>query len=100
MTYNSFGEYLKTLPPNTVFRLWQYKRMFTPYEIENKFVDDCPYTSRTGDEVCILDVITLPDGDLLLATKYAYSDGKNISYYKLSEISLSKCMEDEDEDRI
>ena len=96
--YNSFGEYLKTLPPDTVFRLWQYKRMFTPYEQDNKFMDESQYVNTTADEVRILDVINLPDGDLLLATTYAYGDGKCINYYKLSEISLAKCMGDEDED--
>ena len=97
MTYNSFAEYLKSLPPDTIFRLWQYKRMFTPYEQEQKFSDESQYVNDECDHIRILDVITLPDGDLLLATTYAYGDGKYISYYKLSEISLAKCMEDEDE---
>lgn len=97
MQYNSFAEYLKSLPPNTVFRLWQYKRMFTPYEQEEKFSDESQYVNDECDFVKILDTINLPDGDLLLATTYAYGDGNNISYYKLSEISLGKCMEDEDE---
>ena len=98
MTYNSFGEYLKTLPPNTVFRLWQYKRMFTPYEEDNKFMDESQYVNTTADEVRILDVINLPDGDLLLATTYAYGDGKCINYYKLSEISLGKSEHDMEEE--
>lgn len=32
MTYNSFAEYLKSLPPDTVFRIWQYKRINTQYK--------------------------------------------------------------------
>lgn len=90
MTYNSFGEYLKSLPPDTVFRLWQYRRMFTPYEQDEKFLDESQFVNTKCDFIKIHDVINLPDGDLLLATTYAYGDGKYISYYKLSEISLGK----------
>ncbi len=98
MIYNSFGDYLKSLPPDTIFRLWEYKRMFTPYEQHERFSDESQYVNDECDHVRILDVIALPDGNLLLATTYAYGDGKYISYYKLSEISLGKSehdMEDE-----
>lgn len=98
MTYNSFGDYLKSLPPDTIFRLWQYKRMFTPYEQEEKFMDESQYVNDECDFVKILDTINLPDGDLLLATTYAYGDGKYISYYKLSEISLNKSEKDMEEE--
>ena len=95
MQYNSFAEYLKSLPPNTIFRLWQYKRMFTPYEQDEKFMDESQYVN---DECDFVDTINLPDGDLLLATTYAYGDGKYISYYKLSEISLGKSERDMEEE--
>lgn len=98
MQHNSFGEYLQSLPPNTIFRLWEYKRMFTPYEQAEKFSDESLYVNDECDHVRILDVIALPDGDLLLATTYAYGDGKYISYYKLSEISLGKSEKDMEEE--
>jgi hypothetical protein len=98
MQYNSFAEYLKSLPPDTIFRLWEYKRMFTPYEQEQKFSDESLLVNDECDHIRILDVITLPDGDLLLATTYAYGDGKYISYYKLSEISLGKNERDMEEE--
>ena len=98
MQYNSFGDYLKFLPPDTIFRLWQYKRMFTPYEQAEKFSDESLLVNDECDFIRILDVITLPDGDLLLATTYAYGDGKYISYYKLSEISLGKSEKDMEEE--
>lgn len=98
MQYNSFADYLKSLPPNTVFRLWQYKRMFTPYEQAEKFMDGSVYVNTECDHIRILDVINLPDGDLLLATTYAYGDGTYISYYKLSEISLGKSEKDMEEE--
>lgn len=98
MQHNSFAEYLQSLPPDTVFRLWEYKRMFTPYEQEQKFSDESLLVNDECDHIRILDVITLPDGDLLLATTYAYGDGKYISYYKLSEISLGKSENDMEEE--
>ena len=98
MTYNSFAEYLKSLPPDTIFRLWEYKRMFTPYEQEQKFIDESPYVDDKCNHIRVLDVITLPDGDLLLVTTGAYDDGTYISYYKLSEISLAKSDKDMEEE--
>lgn len=98
MQYNSFSEYLKSLSENTIFRMWEYKRMFTPYEQEQKFSDESLYVNDECDYVRILDVITLPDGDLLLATTYAYGEGSYISYHKLSEISLGKSDEDMEEE--
>lgn len=98
MTYNSFADYLKSLPPDTVFRLWEYKRMFTPYEQEQKFSDESLYVNEECDYVRILDVIALPDGDLFLATTYAYGDGTYINYYKLSEISLGRSEKDMEEE--
>lgn len=98
MTYNSFAEYLKSLPPDTIFRLWEYKRMFTPYEQEQKFIDESPYVNEECNYVRILDVIALPDGDLFLATTYAYDDSTYISYYKLSEISLGRSEKDMEEE--
>ena len=98
MQYNSFAEYLQSLPPDTIFRLWEYKRMFTPYEQEQKFSNESLLVNDECDHIRILDVIALPDGDLLLATTYAYGDGKYISYYKLSEISLGKSENDMEEE--
>ena len=98
MQYNSFGEYLQSLPLNTVFRLWEYKRMFTPYEQAEKFSDESLLVNDECDFIRILDVINLPDGDLFLATTEAWSDDKYISYYKLSEIALAKAEKDMEEE--
>lgn len=97
MNYNSFNDYLKSLPPNTVFRLWVYKRMFTPYEAENKFSDQSCFESDYCSHVCIKDVIELPDGDLLLAL-CNYENDNYTAYYKLSEIALVKANIDMEEE--
>lgn len=93
MEYKSFDEYLKTLPPKTVFRLWERKQIFTPYEWDKKFSDQSTYENDECLHVCISDTIELPDGDLLLIT-YEPELEYYLSYYKLSEISLAKSDKD------
>lgn len=41
---------------NKVVRLWKYKRMFTPYEQEKKFVDQSEYVDDLCEKVFILEV--------------------------------------------
>lgn len=89
MEYKTLGEYLKTLPPETVFRLWERKQIFTPYEWDKKFSDQSTYENDECLHVCISDTIELPDGDLLLITHEPELESY-LSYYKLSEISLAK----------
>lgn len=97
MQYNSFGEYLATFPPNTIFRMWEYKRMFTPYEQEEKFSDESLYVNIECEFVYIKDVITLPDGDLLLAVS-PIDLSEYVEYHKLSNISLAKTDKDMEEE--
>lgn len=96
MQYNSFADYLHSLPPNTIFRLWEYKRMFTPYEQSNMFRDESPYVSIYCDSVIIKDIIILPDGDLLLAV-CRWDDEKYTFYHKLSQIKLERADKDMEE---
>ena len=89
MQYSSFAEYLATLPSDTVFRLWEKKFVFTPYEHEKKFVDQSVYENETCEFVVIKDVINLPDGDLLLATESIDCKGYT-DYFKLSGVAIAK----------
>ena len=97
MTYNSFGDYLKSLPPDTIFRVWEKKFVFTPYEQENKFVDQSVYENETCEFVTIKDVINLPDGDLLLAAEDIECKG-HTDYFKLSGIAIAKRDKDMEEE--
>ena len=99
MTYNSFGDYLKSLPPDTIFRVWVRKRIFTPYEQDSKFIGQSLYEDDIATHIIITDVISLPDGDLLLATYNSDDNDKGyITYYKLSEIDLAKADYDMEEE--
>lgn len=97
MQYNSFAEYLQSLPPNTVFRMWEYKRMFTPYEQAEKFSDEGLYVNDKCEFVYVKGAITLPDGDLLLAVSPVDLKGY-VEYHKLSEIALAKAEKDMEEE--
>lgn len=90
-----FAEYLATLPPNTVFRVFRYKHSYTPYEQRECFADQSPYVSSTADFVLIENAFELPDGDLLL--EVSPFDGYH-EYLKLSEITLERSETDNEED--
>lgn len=80
-----------------VFRMWVYKRMFTPYEQEQKYIDESVYECDECSNVFIEEVIELPDKDILLGVRVVYdaesvektADEWHIDYYKLSEIRLA-----------
>lgn len=91
------------------FNIRRHKKVFTPYEIEQKFIDEST-VENLGDYI-IVEAIELPNKDVLLGCKYAWKedvrDDDNsleyvdtkftgiIEYFKLSEIDL-RC-EDEEE---
>ena len=86
-----------------IWRMWIYRRMFTPYEQEQKFQDE--YIYENGDlcnYICIETVHDLPDGDLVLGVHIVYDKesyledktDKTIAYYKFSEIRLAYYPED------
>lgn len=74
------------------FEVYVNKRIYTPYEIEKKFMDE--FTEELMlDGVCIVEMIELPDKDVLLGFKY--EDYERIYYYKLSDIRLVKISDKE-----
>lgn len=86
----NFTEYLKSLPPNTIFRFWQLKRIFTPFEQDVKDEYQSIYEEEVCKKVHILDAIDLPDGDVLLAVHDIEQLPNYIEYYKLSNVDLAR----------
>lgn len=97
--YKDLQEFLKD-KEGKIFRIWVFKRMFTPYEQEQKFSDDSLYEDSTASLVTIHEVIPLPDGDVLIGVRtidFGDSDDKPyIEYYKLSELRINFNAEDSD----
>ena len=88
---DSWGDihtWLSDVGEERVFRMWVFKRMFTPYEQEEKFTDESVYEDDTCKFVMIKEIIELADGDLLIGFQDADSDNLYLEYYKLSEIRL------------
>ena len=79
-----------------VFRMWVFKKMFTPYEQDEKFSDESVYEDDVCKFVMIKELIELPDGDLLIGFQDADSDNLYLEYYKLSEIRLDYCQSDKE----
>lgn len=89
-----FKEWIE-LHKDDCFRYWVHKTVFTPYEIEQKFEDQCCFEDETCSYGYIVDHVVLPDNDILLGL----SEDKDgyISYYKLSNIDLALCKSDNEE---
>ena len=105
---DSWGDihtWLSDVGEERVFRMWVFKKMFTPYEQDEKFSDESVYVDDICKYVMIKELIELPDGDLFIGFQDADdadSDNLYLEYYKLSEIRLDYCQSDkerlEDED--
>lgn len=90
--------------PNRIYRFWVYKRLFTPYENERKFMDETAFESNTASNGIVRELIPLPDGDVLLGIAEIIDEAdelldkyRHLSYYKLSEIRLSYYPSSEEE---
>ena len=88
---DSWGDihtWLSDVGEERVFRMWIFKKMFTPYEQDEKFSDESVYEDDICKYVMIKELIELPDGDLLIGVQDADNDNLYLEYYKLSEIRL------------
>ena len=77
-----------------VFRYWTYRRMFTPYEQKNAFMDESWYESPTCSLGIIKECVVLPNNDILIGFLSVNDDDDldlppYIDYRRLSEISLA-----------
>ena len=77
-----------------VFRYWVYKRMFTPMEMQEQYIDQSEFTDSYASFGVIRECVQLPDGDLLIGFQDVCIEDhdafyrSSISYHKISEISL------------
>lgn len=96
---DSWGDihtWLSDVGEERVFRMWVFKKMFTPYEQDEKFSDESVYVDDTCKFVMIKEIIELADGDYLIGFQDADSDNEYLEYFKLSEIRLDYRPEDKE----
>lgn len=80
-----------------IFRFLIYRRMFTPYEIDEKYSDETVYEDGGNYEYGKIEEVIQLDGDYLVGIKLCYvdydpceiSERGAITYVRLSEIRLS-----------
>ena len=86
---------------DTIYRLWKYKKMFTPYEINGRFKDESVYEDDVCTFVKIEEVMEIPNDILikfrLMFEDFAYDNMKNnftdggcYMFERLSDIKLSE----------
>lgn len=75
-----------------IYRYWVYKRMFTPTEIEAKYIDQSCYENDHCMFGFIEEAVELPDGDVLLGFADPSDFGTEVegclTYHKLSQIDM------------
>jgi len=84
-----------------IYRFLVYKKMFTPYEQQNAFMDESVYENDHYQLCKIEEAIDLGNGDWLLGLRQIEEDGEVygiVEYYKLSEIALARFDNDQEDD--
>lgn len=82
-----------------IYRYLVYKKMFTPYEQQQAFMDESVYQDDYYKLCKIEEAIDLGNGDWLLGLRQIEEDGEiydYVNYYKLSEISLARFDNDQE----
>lgn len=100
----NIDEWLRENIYTTVFRILEIRKpgQYTPYEMENKFMDQSLYKDDQYECIQIKEAILLPDNDVLIGYRTVYDfdslrldwDESVIYYKKLSEIELN-CFPDD-----
>ena len=88
--YGTFSQFLED-KADKVFRFWVYRRMFTPFEQEQKFSDESVYESTYARYGYIKECVPVGDNDYLLGIQPVYDNevfDDELEYYKFSELRL------------
>lgn len=94
----NIGTYIRD-NSDTIYRLWKYKKMFTPYELDGKFKDESVFEDDICTLVRIVNAIEIPN-DVLLKCRVVssdciyedstYTDGGLYIFERLSNIMLAE----------
>ena len=103
-TYTDFHAFIKA-HEGEIFLYWIYRRVFTPYEQKECFMDESIFEDTHANVGIIKDCIPLGDGDFLLGFQpvddcdpYNITAFDFVEYYKLSEIRLNRPIENKEEE--
>lgn len=88
---------------NRKFRYLVYKRMFTPFEIQQAFMDESQFESTHYRIGKIEEAVSLDNGELLLGIREIFDDDTEsqfLVFYRLTEIRLELINEGEEENEL
>ena len=96
-----FETFLHDFADDKIFRIYKYKRMYTPFEQDKKYSDETVFENGAYPMyVYIRNAIELPDGDILLRMEETLplydrdtndeddTNDKSFIYEKLSDICI------------
>ena len=93
-----FNTWLLDYGYNRIFRMWKYKRMFTPYQQQKAFSDESQYVDDVATFIKIKEAIELPDGDIMIGYVFCEPEiSEYMEYVRLSEIDLAYSPSDEED---
>lgn len=92
--YEDFRQFIEQ-NPNRIYRYWVYRRMYTPYEQKQGFMDESFFEQSQALFGVIREVIPLSNGDLLLGIADITEDAseltaenRQMAYHRLSDLHL------------
>lgn len=92
--YDDFKQFFEQ-NPNRIYRYWVYRRIFTPYEQKQSFMDESFFEQSQALFGVIREVIPLPDGNLLIGiaditedASELRTDNRQMTYHRLSDLQL------------
>ena len=91
MTYGDMETFIHDFSDKLI-RFWVYKKVFTPYEVDKKFIDQSDFESSTATFGYIRVAVNLGGGDYLLGIEPYFGDDnpdKDLWFYRLSEIRFN-----------
>lgn len=81
--------------PGRIYRYWVYRRMFTPYEQKQAYMDESFFEQSQALFGVFREVVPLPNGDLLLGmadiaedAAELSADNRQMTYHRFSDLQL------------
>ena len=97
MNYSIFGDwetFMHDVGGERIFQMLVYKRMYTPYEQEHKFMDESIYEDSSYTDIIIRETIYI-DSDTILGVQCLFDEedldieNPKIEYHSIKDILLS-----------
>ncbi len=81
---------------NDIFRFWVYRKVYTPYEQQQAFMDESMFEDSSANYGFVIECVPLGNGDFLVGFQTVadpdeigvQSYNGLVEYYKLSEIRM------------